>query len=270
MSATFKVTQKYHSKGILLDLQAYFSCGTICIDNRKENSYKFLVSNLDDLTNIIIPHFDKYNLISSKHLDFVYFILLVGLLAGGTSKANMSLILSVKNNMNSKRVFSERWNFFIETPINIKAEWLQAFIDGEGSFQFLMYNTVNRGKPYLVTYFTLEIAQSSHSVRFLEAIKLYLAAGYLKPKYDIFSLKAAKRSRSVNRLVISDSSIVINFVDIYPMLTRKHLYYLDWKNLVKLKKEGAHKSVEGRLKMSTIKNSMNSFRLDKLVKNESS
>jgi len=90
-----------------------------------------------------------------------------------------------------------------------------------------MSNTVNRGKPYLVTYFTLEIAQSSHSVRFLEAIKLYLAAGYLKPKYDIFSLKAAKRSRSVNRLVISDSSIVINFVDIYPMLTRKHLYYLD-------------------------------------------
>jgi hypothetical protein len=104
------------------------------------------------------------------------------------------------------------------------AEWLQAFRDGEGTFQFLMSNSVNRGKPYLVTYSTLEIAQSSHDIKLLEQIRLYLGAGYIKPKYDIFNYKSAVASRPVNRL---DSSIIINFVDKYPMLTRKHLDYLD-------------------------------------------
>jgi hypothetical protein len=108
LNATFKVTQKYHSKGILFDLKAYFSCGTVVIDNRKENSFKFLVSNLKDLTNTIIPHFYKYNLQSSKHLDFVDFKMSVGLLSDNTDKINTSLILSIKNNMNSKRAYIER------------------------------------------------------------------------------------------------------------------------------------------------------------------
>lgn len=252
-------------------MQAYFSCGTVVIDNRKENAYKFLVSNLKDLTNIIIPHFDKYNLQSSKQLDFLNFKDAVELLKHRNDDDNIQLILSLKNNMNSKRAYSERWKHFINSPVNIKAEWLQAFIDGEGSFQFMIYETVNRGKPVLITSSTLEIAQSSHDAILLDQIRLFLEAGYLKPKYDIYNLKSAEASRSVNRLVISDSSVVIKFVDKYPMLTRKHLYYIDWKKLVQLKSEKAHKSVEGIAKMRTLKQSMNSFRIDRsIVINKSS
>lgn len=58
-------------------------------------------------------------------------------------------------------------------------------------------------------------------------MKNYFAVGYIKPKYDITILQNAKNSRTVNRLVIANTSVVTSFVDKYPMLTRKHLDYLD-------------------------------------------
>lgn len=55
ISLNLKVTQKEHSKGILLALQKYFGCGNIYIDNRKENAYKFSVNKIDDILYKIIP-----------------------------------------------------------------------------------------------------------------------------------------------------------------------------------------------------------------------
>jgi len=69
----FKVTQKEHSMGILYDLQRFFNCGNIHIDNAKENAKKFSVNKLSDIINIIIPHFDKYPLKGSKRLDYLDF-----------------------------------------------------------------------------------------------------------------------------------------------------------------------------------------------------
>lgn len=46
---------------------------------------------------------------------------------------------------------------------------MRGFIDGEGSFQFNIVETVNRGKPYLAILHTLEIAQSSHDILLLNA-----------------------------------------------------------------------------------------------------
>jgi hypothetical protein len=59
------VTQKHHSAGILYDLERYYECGNVQIDNRKENAFKFNVNKLDDIINKIIPHFDKYPLLTS-------------------------------------------------------------------------------------------------------------------------------------------------------------------------------------------------------------
>jgi hypothetical protein len=46
----------------------------------------------------------------------------------------------------------------------------------------------------------------------------------------------------------------------YPMLTRKQLDYLDWKQIVELKSEGAHKTEEGLTLMKQILSKMNSKR----------
>jgi len=74
---------------------------------------------------------------------------------------------------------------------------------------------------------TLEIAQSSHDILLLNAFIQFLGCGYLKPKYDINDINAAKNSRSVNRFIINQYEVVTEFLDKYPLMTRKHLDYLD-------------------------------------------
>jgi hypothetical protein len=73
----------------------------------------------------------------------------------------------------------------------------------------------------------MEIAQSSHDIEVLNAIKNFFGVGYLKPKYDIKSLNESKKSRSVSRLIINQSSVIAEFFNKYPMLTRKQLDFLD-------------------------------------------
>lgn len=259
IAASFKVTQKSHSKSVLLLIQKYFSCGKVVIDNKDKEAHKFVVSNVEDLLLKIIPHFDKYNLVSSKHLDYLDWKKAIALFKDKSRLKNKDLIVSIKEGMNRGRTFEKRWSRFNGIP-HIEASWLQAFIDCEGSFQFLISDTFNRNKPYLAVQPTLEIAQNSHDIMLLEAIKQFFGIGYLKPKFDTYSLEKAKSCRSLSRFIITNSSLIIEFVDKYPMLTRKHLDYLDWKELVSLKNNKAHHTGQGRLKMLKIKKGMNANR----------
>lgn len=100
--------------GILYDLQRFFNCGNLHIDNKKESARKFNVNKLSDIIDIIIPHFDKYPLKTSKRLDFLDFKKVAFMMKDGLhlKKDNEKIILAIKNNMNSRRSFEERWNFF--------------------------------------------------------------------------------------------------------------------------------------------------------------
>jgi hypothetical protein len=106
----FKVTQKAHSMGILYDLKRYFNCGNIHIDNRKEDAYKFNVNKLEDILSIVIPHFDKYPLLTSKRLDYLDFKRVAYMMKDGLhlKKENKEIIMAIKDNMNSRRSFEER------------------------------------------------------------------------------------------------------------------------------------------------------------------
>lgn len=254
-SLAFKVTQKEHSLGILYDLKNFFKCGHIHVDNKKENAYKYNVAKLDDIIKIIIPHFDKYPLITSKNLDYLDFKKVAIL----KNELSLDEILCIKNNMNSKRSFTERWNYYKNKNIKLVNEWVQAFIDGEGNFQFNISNTVNRKKPYTAYTATLSIAQSSYSISILKAIIEFFGVGYLKPKYDITNENISK-STKISRCIINQHSVITKFVDKYPMFTRKHLDYLSWKELIKLKKDKKYNTQEGKLLIENIKASMNSGR----------
>lgn len=259
----FKVTQKEHSKGILLDLQRFFGCGNIYIDNKKENAYKFSINKIDDIIQKVIPHFDKYSLLTSKNLDYLDFKKVALLIKDKVhlSEEGGKEVMLIKINMNSKRSFEERWNYLNKfEAIVLNNEWVQAFVDGEGSFQFGIANATSRGKPYIALTPTLEIAQSNHDVKLLQALVQFFGFGYIKPKYDFSDIGAAKNSRIVNRFVINQHNVVTEFFDKYPLYTRKHLDYLDWKRLIELKAFRAHDRPEGLMMMKGIKASMNKGR----------
>ncbi len=106
----YKVTQKGHSAGVLHDLKRYFECGNIHIDNKKEDAYKFNVNKLDDIINKVIPHFDKYPLLTSKNLDYQDFKKVAYMMKDGLhlTEEGMKNIISIKENMNSTRPFEDR------------------------------------------------------------------------------------------------------------------------------------------------------------------
>ena len=163
--------------------------------------------------------------------------------------------------MNRERSYEQRWSYLRDKNFHLKSEWVQAFIDGEGTFQCRIADTISRNSKYVSVNPTLEIAQKSHDVFVLKAIIEYFGIGYLKPKYDILSLKDSLKSRDVSRAIFNQHEVIINFVDKYPMLTCKQLDYLDWKEIIMLKNEGAHRTEEGKQIMLELKLGMNRGRL---------
>ena len=107
----------------------------------------------------------------------------------------------------------------------------------------------------------LEIKQSSHDAFLLQAIITYLGVGQIKPKYDINNLDEVKASRSQSVLVVRQTSTIIDFVDTNPMMTRKHLDYLCWKELYELRECKIHLTPEGIQKVKDIQSRMNSKRV---------
>jgi hypothetical protein len=110
----FEITQKELSVDILYILQKYFKCGEIILDDKQYDknykTYKFIVTKNEDLCNIILPHFDKYPLVTSKNLDYLDFKKVVLMCKEGLDLFNIHRrkIFFIKNNMNSKRSFDQR------------------------------------------------------------------------------------------------------------------------------------------------------------------
>jgi hypothetical protein len=73
VSLEYKITSHCASLGLLKDLLAFFGIGRINIDNRGDNTMKFVVSSLQHIISVIIPHFEAYPLQGSKHLNFLAF-----------------------------------------------------------------------------------------------------------------------------------------------------------------------------------------------------
>ena len=69
---SFSVSQHRRNKEIIFFLQKHFGCGGVRYSRRDQN-YKFEVRSIKDLMKIIIPHFKKYPLLTSKKEEFERF-----------------------------------------------------------------------------------------------------------------------------------------------------------------------------------------------------
>jgi len=253
---TFKLTQKYHSSRFLEEMRVYFNCGSIQIDNKKFQTYKFQVGNTKDLINVIIPHFDKYPLQSSKKLDYLDWKKAILLYKETSDKKQ---VLEIKDKMNESRLYSERWQYLKKISLNLKPEWVQAFIDGEGSFQCGI--NPNRNKDGFLINNTLEVKQRTSDVKLLESLMPFFGGGgSLSPKPDFKSPEQVDAAPSVTRYKVYSNETITNFFDKYPLYTQKQFDYEDWKKIVVLRANGVHTTEEGLRKVRTIKKGMNSGR----------
>lgn len=77
----FVITQGEKSLSALTEIQEYFQCGKIYVnrrkDDHKENLHRYCVRSISDLSDIIIPFFQKNKLRTAKSQDFEKFCRIV-------------------------------------------------------------------------------------------------------------------------------------------------------------------------------------------------
>jgi hypothetical protein len=107
------------------------------------------VSNLKDLTTIIIPHFDKYTLLNQKGADFLLFKQVIELIK---KKAHLYFeglqqIINIKASMNLGLSEVQKSNFINFTPVDrpliittkiSDPHWIAGFFSGKVVFLLIL------------------------------------------------------------------------------------------------------------------------------------
>ena len=88
---SFSVSQNGDRAEVLHALQAYFGCGSIRPD-RSDKTLKWETRRLEDFLDRVIPHFERYPLLSGKRLDFERFAAVCDLQAAGAHRTTAGLI----------------------------------------------------------------------------------------------------------------------------------------------------------------------------------
>lgn len=269
ISLEFKITGlSATSSNLMENLKIFFNCGRISIDNRRDETVKFVVTDLDSILNKIIPHFDNYPLQGSKELNFLTFkkIALMMLNKEHLTEGGYNEILELYGTMNKNRTFEEKFNYLLKKNFCINKEWLIGFIEAEGTFYCYIEKQIEGVNKTPKITNTLEIAQSTHELPLLKAIIQFLNIGYLKPKPKGEDLNDVKALRSVSRIVCNSPEKIISFLGLEPFITLKQKDYANWSNIYELVKSKAHHNKEGLKKILNLKN--DTYKNDKNKKEE--
>jgi hypothetical protein len=88
---SFSVSQNGDRAEVLHAIQAYFGCGSIRPD-RSDKTLKWETRALEDLLERVIPHFNRYPLLSGKRYDFDRFASVCQLMAVGAHQRHDGLV----------------------------------------------------------------------------------------------------------------------------------------------------------------------------------
>jgi hypothetical protein len=220
---------------------------------------------------LLISVFDKYNLNTSKFLDYLDFKEAFNLflnrdktIKSGASPSVFDKILDLKNKMNTNRVSFDRPE---NSQIVITKNWLVGFIEGDGSF-FLR-------RDNLTPFFSLENTAAQLPV--FVKIKEFIENSLGLDSYSLYKLKntstiaiATVKAKNVNSkgtvtLVVKNIHLLNNclvpfFSDI-KFLTKKSKDFQDFKIICQAVYEGRYRKEEIRSLILKLSNTMNNFRL---------
>ena len=99
---SFSVSQNYDRAEVLFLMKEYFGCGFMRRDF-SDRTLKYEIRRLNDLIEKVIPHFEKFPLLSAKNKDFLAFKKICHLMIDGkhTTKKGLRKILPIAFRMNS-------------------------------------------------------------------------------------------------------------------------------------------------------------------------
>ena len=168
---------------LLLQMQEFFACGSI-VSKKNRNEISFRVNSLHDLTNLIIPHFVNYPLLSQKAADFYLFKQIVNLINTKVHLTEVGLqqIINIRASINLGLSDLQKSKFInykpVPRPIINYTEipnpnWIAGFSSAEGCFLVNISKTY-KNKISQFVQLIIKISQHHRDKNLLDLIAKYL------------------------------------------------------------------------------------------------
>lgn len=264
INARFTLGVHIKDKVLLESIQSFFA-GAGRIREREDNkSVEYSVDSIKDLTQIIIPHFEKYPLLTKKKEDYHLFKLVAELINAKEHLKTEGLlkIVGIKGSLNRglskslQAAFPDVKSIEIPKvevlPENIPGHWLAGFIDGEGCFQINIYKSKTKIGWGVGLQFT--ITQHSRDLALLKSFIKVFGCGNLM----------IRPTGSACDYFIKDLPNILDkfipFLYKYPLIGTKKLDFRDFCKVAYLMKNKTHLTQEGFLIIKEIKSGINTSR----------
>lgn len=288
----FKIS--LHSKDLQLleQLKTFFGVGSIQSTGKNRDSFEYIVKSLKELNKVIIPHFDKYPLVTHKKADFELFKLVIANIVKKEHLSDEGLlrIVNLKASINKglsaqlKTVFpqskphprptprrgglvivppppygGEELRPTIINPIVPHSQWIAGFTSGDGSFSVLIrqltHSTpkVNPEEQFRIIL-RFVISQDKRDKELMTNIINYLSCGRLV-EYDNMADIHVESSKD-------NLKFIIPFFIENNILGVKALDFSDWVKIANiLKSKGFVLNKSEAQEIIRIKNGMNKGRV---------
>ena len=235
---------------VLNNLKQQLNCGFIYKDTGDRKVWYYKVTSLKELSEIIIPLFEKHPLLTTKNFDLQDFKTVIEIMLKGDHLTNKGFnkIKYIHANINTKR---NRINLNHNIPKIIDPYWLVGLIDAEGNF----YCKVTPNKTSKLGYRVItsfSIAQRAIELPVFEFIKNYLNCGYIvinkarinKGLLPMMEYKIAGLKDLTDKL--------IPFLNSYPLKTSKLNDYNKFKTIVEMCNKKEHLTINGLNKIRSL------------------
>lgn len=260
-------------------IKDYFGVGRVALvileNNTKAASYKVL--SVTNLINVVIPHFEKYPLISQKKADYLLWKEAIQILANKEhlNQKGIEKLLALRSSLNLGLSPSLKTRFPGIIPVaRPKVEiknipnpiWILGFTEGEGCFLINKHKASsfieekqkgNTKKLEFTFWLEFSISQHNRDRALLEQIRVYLDCGNVYPKHV-----ATKNFFYSYRIARFDdiSTKVIPFFQKYPLIGEKNKNFQDWCIAADIIKRKEHLTESGMEKLTNLKENMNKGR----------
>lgn len=259
----FSIALHQKDMRLLEDIQAYFG-GAGSIRKNGKDTFKFRIESLELIKNLIIPHFEKYPLVTQKLGDYLLFKTVVEMMESKEhlTEAGINKIVAMKASMNNglSEDLSAAFPNLKPVPRPLVAnkkvpheQWIAGFTSGEGCFKVIVAKTPNTKLKFRILL-GFQITQHSRDEKLMTSLITYFGCGIIEknPRGPSLCYSVYKFSDNYEK--------IIPFFKKHNILGIKSEDYADWCKVAELIEGKSHLTSSGLDKIREIKSGMNKGR----------
>jgi hypothetical protein len=260
VALTFSIGLHSKELNLINKIQSFFNGAGTVYYRKNSKVVDFRIKSTKDLAQLVLPHFDKYPLLTQKKADYLLFKQAVELVLRGEHLTTEGIlkIISIKASLNLglSDVLSKAFPDIIpkDRPVVeytgiTDPHWITGFADGESCF----FVEKSKSKTHTLGFqvrLKFIISQNVKDVILINGLKDYFDCG------DVI-LDSRDMSHYVIRKISSISDVVLPFFAKYPLQSSKLADFSNFCEVANIINSKAHLTQEGLDRINRIKSGMN-------------